>query len=71
MSTIHFEDKKRQMLLEGLLEHWCQEYSGFQRQQMEEVLRRNLLAYPTSRLQAAMDEIRREGNGDREPRAGL
>ncbi|HIJ22144.1 MAG: hypothetical protein HON68_00670 [Gammaproteobacteria bacterium] len=58
MSTIFFEDKQRQQLLEELLGHWCKEYSGFQREQMEEVLLRNLQAYPTERLQAVIEDIR-------------
>lgn len=57
MTTIFFEDKKRQKLLDELIAHWCKEYSGFQREQMEQVLLNNLQGYPTERLQAAMDDI--------------
>ncbi len=57
MSTIYFEDDARKKLLDSLLEHWCKEYEGFQRRQMEEVLLRNLQSYPTERLQAVMDDI--------------
>jgi hypothetical protein len=58
MSAIFFEDNERKQLLESLLEHWCKEYDGFQRKQMEEVLLRNLQAYPTERLQAVVQDIR-------------
>ncbi len=57
MSSVFFEDRERQQLLDNLLEHWCKEYEGFQRKQMEEVLLRNLKAYPTDRLQAVMNDI--------------
>ncbi len=57
MSTIFFEDNKRQQLLDDLLEHWCKEYSGFQREQVEQVLLNNLKGYPTERLQSVLDEI--------------
>lgn len=57
MTAIYFEDEARKGLLEALLEHWCKEYDGFQRRQMEEVLLRNLQSYPTERLQAVMDDI--------------
>ena len=57
MSSVFFEDNERQQLLDNLLEDWCKEYSGFQREQMEEVLLRNLQAYPTDRLKAAMSDI--------------
>ncbi|MBT7307936.1 MAG: hypothetical protein HN842_06940 [Gammaproteobacteria bacterium] len=59
MTTIFFEDKQRQQLLDELVGHWCKEYSGFQREQMEQVLLNNLHGYPTERLQAAVDEIQR------------
>lgn len=58
MSTIFFEDSKRQQLLDDLLEHWCKEYSGFHREQMEQVLLNNLKGYQTERLQSVMDEIK-------------
>ena len=57
MSSVYFEDRERQQLLQGLLEHWCKDYTGFQREQMEEVLLRHLQAYPTVKLQAVMDDI--------------
>lgn len=57
MSSVFFEDTTRKALLESLLDHWCKEYDGFQRRQMEEVLLRNLQAYPTDRLQAVYDDI--------------
>lgn len=57
MSSVFFEDKERQQLLENLLDHWCKEYEGFQRRQMEEVLLRNLQSYPTDRLQAVVNDI--------------
>ena len=50
---------QRQQLLDELVGHWCKEYSGFQREQMEQVLLNNLQGYPTERLQAAVDEIQR------------
>ncbi len=60
MSAVFFEDRERQQLLDHLLEHWCKEYEGFQRRQMEEVLLRNLQAYPTERLQAVINDIQSE-----------
>lgn len=57
MSSVYFEDRERQQLLDSLLQHWCKEYEGFQRKQMEEVLLRNLQAYPTDRLQAVISDI--------------
>ncbi len=57
MTTIFFDDEKRQKLLDDLLDHWCSEYSGFHREQMEQVLLNNLQGYPTERLQAAVDDI--------------
>ncbi len=57
MALAFFEDHKRQQLLDSLLEHWCKDYTGFQREQMEEVLLRNLQAYPTERLQAVINDI--------------
>jgi hypothetical protein len=58
MSPSFFDDKQRPQLLEEMLGDWCKEYSGFQREQMEEVLLRNLQAYPTERLQAVIEDIR-------------
>ncbi len=59
MSTLFFEDKERMKLLGDLVEHWCKDYTGFQREQMEQVLLRNLQGYPTERLQAVVDDINR------------
>ena len=50
-------DPEYQQLLDDLLEHWCKEYSGFQREQVEQVLLNNLKGYPTERLQSVLDEI--------------
>ncbi len=58
MSTLYFEDSERKKLLGDLVDYWCKEYTGFQREQMEQVLLRNLQAYPTERLQAVVDEIK-------------
>ncbi len=57
MSSVYFEDRERQQLLDNLLEHWCKDYEGFQRRQMEEVLLRNLKSYPTDKLQAVINDI--------------
>ncbi|MBT3347147.1 MAG: hypothetical protein HOM84_00825 [Thiotrichales bacterium] len=63
METIFFEDRSRQQLLAHLLEHWCKEYDGGQRRQMEQVLLNNLQGYPTDRLQAAVDDIKEAIDG--------